>query len=157
MDEINSDWFCYILKNNYEPHKNITYNGSTNNLRRRIRQHNGIITGGAKLTKKYGDQSWEIYALVSGFHDYVNCLQCEWRIKHPDNKKKRSKKFMGPIGRIKGLIEVLHTVKWTNSSNVENINLQINVWVNETYRYLFDNIIFNDNIIIHFVDASFFI
>jgi predicted GIY-YIG superfamily endonuclease len=41
---INLDYMVLLyIKNNYDPHKNITYNGSTNNLVRRIRQHNGII------------------------------------------------------------------------------------------------------------------
>jgi len=156
MNDIQDTWFCYILKNNYEPHKNITYNGSTNNLTRRIRQHNGIITGGAKLTKLYGNSSWKMYVIVSGFYDYVNCLQCEWRIKHPDNKRKRSKKYMGPIGRIKGLIEVLKTIKWTKSSIINNSDLQIKLWVEQDYKYLFDGITFNDNIIINYVDSNFF-
>ena len=156
MNNIKDTWFCYILKNDFEPHKNITYNGSTNNLVRRIRQHNSIIKGGAKLTKKYGNSDWKFYALVSGFNDHVNCLQCEWRIKHPDNKRKHNTKYSGPSGRIKGLIDVLHTIKWTNASNINNSDLQINVWVNNEFELLFDGILFNDNIKIHFVDANFF-
>ena len=143
-------------KNNFEPHKNITYNGSTNNLVRRIRQHNGIIKGGAKLTKKYGNSTWRIYVVISGFYDYVNCLQCEWRIKHPDNKRKRNKKYIGPVGRIIGLIEVLQTIKWTNGSKIDNKELLINVWVNKEYEYLFIGVKFNENIKIHYVDESFF-
>ena len=40
------EYVCYILKSG-----NRTYNGSTNNMRRRLRQHNGEIKGGAKYTR----------------------------------------------------------------------------------------------------------
>jgi predicted GIY-YIG superfamily endonuclease len=156
INNINGKWYCYILKNDYEPHKNITYNGSTNNLIRRIKQHNCIISGGAKLTKKYGNNNWKIYVILTGFFDYVNCLQCEWRIKHPDNKRKRSKKYIGPVGRIIGLIEVLKTQKWTKSSIINNNELLIDVWVDESYKYLFNDVILNKNININFMNASFF-
>ena len=39
---------CYCIQNN---NKNKTYIGATNEFSRRIRQHNGIISGGAKSTK----------------------------------------------------------------------------------------------------------
>ena len=156
MDKLTDTWFCYILRNNYEPHKNITYNGSTNNLVRRIRQHNGIISGGARLTHKYGNSNWSIYALVSGFPDHVNCLQCEWRIKHPDNKRKRSKKYTGPFGRIIGLIDVLQSDKWTSNSTVGNDSLVINVWVHVDCEHLFTGIVLPVNTRVNFVDDLFF-
>lgn len=40
---------CYILVKNVD-HK--TYNGYTNNPTRRLRQHNGLIQGGAKYTTR---------------------------------------------------------------------------------------------------------
>lgn len=147
-------WYCYILKNSNENYKNITYNGSTNNLVRRIRQHNGIIKGGAKMTRIYGN-TWLFYVVISGFSDHINCLQCEWRIKHPDNKK-RCKKYSGPEGRIKGLIKVLLCDKWTMSSNIYNKDLNINIWVAEQYKDLFNIIKDCPYINIHYVDINFF-
>ena len=41
------NYICYILKCG-----NYTYNGCTNNFKRRIRQHNGEIVGGAKCTSR---------------------------------------------------------------------------------------------------------
>lgn len=121
-------FYCYILKNN---DNNKTYNGFTVNTDRRIRQHNSIIKGGAKATK--GVNTWHIYALISGFPDKVNALQCEWRIKHPDNKKIRGNKYYGPKGRIIGLNEVLSLDKWTNNSTVLNADITLTVYIDEEY------------------------
>lgn len=129
-------WYCYILKNSHEPHKNRTYNGFTNNPKNRIRQHNGEITGGARYTKKFGNSSWEMYALVGGFPDSKNALQCEWRIKHPDNKRKRSGKYNNPKGRIRGLNEVLKLNRWTGNSTIDNNTMNLKVWILEDYADL---------------------
>ena len=45
-----ASYFCYVICNS----NNNTYNGYTTNLRRRIRQHNGIIKGGARATRNRG-------------------------------------------------------------------------------------------------------
>lgn len=103
-------WFCYILRCITPGHTNLTYNGSTNCLSRRLRQHNGEIKGGAKATK---GKKWEFYAIVTGFPNHKNALSCEWRIKHPTNSKKRPQKYCGIHGRINGLNLVMSTNKWT--------------------------------------------
>ncbi len=122
--------------NDYERDKRRTYNGFTDKPWNRIRQHNQEITGGAKYTRAFGNKSWEIYALVTGFPDKINALQCEWRIKHPDNKRKRSPKYTGPSGRIKGLNEVLKLDKWTNKSTHLNKDSQFKVWIKRGYEDL---------------------
>lgn len=54
------DYCVYLLKNTINKY---TYLGITNNSKRRIRQHNCIIKGGAKYTNsKKGDGEW-IYHL----------------------------------------------------------------------------------------------
>ena len=126
-------WVCYILRCIDDNHKNLTYNGSTNNIVRRLRQHCGEITGGAKATK---GKKWEVYALVTGFINHKNCLSCEWRIKKPTNKR-RPAKFCGVIGRIKGLNTVLMLDKWTNKCTVENKDCKFKVYiVNDMLEYL---------------------
>ena len=75
-------WYCYILRNKLEQFKNNTYNGSTNNPMRRLRQHNEEIKGGARATHGKGG-AWEICVMLSGFPDHVNALSCEWRMKCP--------------------------------------------------------------------------
>lgn len=52
------------------------YIGCTNNLRRRIRQHNRNISGGAKRT--HGG-NWRYILIVSGFVSQRDALQFEWQ------------------------------------------------------------------------------
>jgi predicted GIY-YIG superfamily endonuclease len=152
MSKIANDkkYFCYILKTDHRPHRNRTYNGYTVNPKRRIRQHNQELVGGAKYTKSFGNKKWEMYVLVGGFKDSKNALQCEWRIKHPDNKRRRSAKYYGPIGRIKGLNEVLKLDKWTNNSIIDNKDQKFVVWIKKGFEnYLTD---LPNNFIVHIVD-----
>ncbi|RZD39298.1 MAG: hypothetical protein CXT73_07760 [Methanobacteriota archaeon] len=72
-------WYCYILRNKLLQYQNNTYNGSTNNPIRRLRQHNEEIKGGARATHGKGGQ-WEYCAMLSGFPDHINALSCEWSI-----------------------------------------------------------------------------
>lgn len=65
---------CYILESEHH-----SYVGSTNNISRRLRQHNGEIVGGAKANR--GKKSW-FAAVVSGFPDQRSALQFEWALKH---------------------------------------------------------------------------
>tara|TARA_B100001248_G_scaffold262234_1_gene256867 strand:+ start:328 stop:657 length:330 start_codon:yes stop_codon:yes gene_type:complete len=54
----------YLLKNT---ENNRTYVGITNNLERRIRQHNGEIKGGAKYTHNFkGNGEWQYHLHISG-------------------------------------------------------------------------------------------
>ena len=71
-------WFCYLLRNKNLDYRNLTYNGSTNDPKRRLRQHNKEIKGGAKFTSRTNG-GWEFYCLMVGFPNHVNTLQCEWR------------------------------------------------------------------------------
>ena len=57
------EWFVYLLENSFN---NKTYLGITNNMDRRIKQHNGILKGGAKYTtanKQKGE--WIIKAVIN--------------------------------------------------------------------------------------------
>jgi structure-specific endonuclease subunit SLX1 len=109
-----SKYYCYILRSTDPLYNNVTYNGSTNNLKRRLRQHNGEIVGGARYTRS--KRPWEYYAVLEGFSDKVEALCCEWRIKHPTNKKIRPKIYCGQIGRVKSLNLVLNLEKWTKNT-----------------------------------------
>lgn len=108
--------YCYILKC-----KNDTYNGYTNNLYRRLRQHNGVITGGAKHTskvlKKYQYlEQWSYVAVIEAklYIEYKIMLSLEWSIKYPDNKRPRPKHFNSPDGRILGLARALCNPKFSD-------------------------------------------
>lgn len=58
-----------------------TYVGYTVDIERRLRQHNGIIKGGAKYTKN--GRPWIVSAIVEGFPNKTTALQFEWRAHHP--------------------------------------------------------------------------
>lgn len=84
-----------------------TYVGATVDLDRRLRQHNGEITGGAvattRLVKK--GETWERACYVKGFPEWRAALQFEWRWKQL-SRKLPSK--MDPLKRrMKALNELL--------------------------------------------------
>lgn len=127
----NTTWYCYILRNTQAQYAHLTYNGSTNNPKRRLRQHNEEICGGARYTHGRGG-GWEIYALVTGFVDHKNALSCEWRIKHTNGKPgKRPTTHLGVPGRIRGLHEVLKLSKWTSKCMVDNADVNYTVYLAE--------------------------
>jgi predicted GIY-YIG superfamily endonuclease len=70
-------WKCYLLATN-DGGSQKTYVGVTPDLDRRLNQHNGLLSGGAKAT--HGRQ-WERICHVAGFPDHTAVLQFEWRWK----------------------------------------------------------------------------
>ena len=134
---LTESWYCYILRNRQSKFAHLTYNGSTNNPKRRLRQHNEEISGGARYTHGRGG-GWEIYALMTGFVDHKNALSCEWRIKHPNGKPgDRPQKYKGMAGRIVGLNDVLRLPRWTNQCTVENCHVPYTVYVaDDVARYI---------------------
>jgi structure-specific endonuclease subunit SLX1 len=145
-------WFCYILRNTNPKYLNLTYNGSTNDPIRRLRQHNEEIVGGAKATHGK-EQSWEIYALLSGFENHVNALSCEWRIKHPSGKPgQREPKYRGVLGRIKSLNEVLPLQKWTKQCVIDNNNCKFKLHIASDVAHCLDRTIIPENIEVIVVD-----
>ena len=126
--DVQNKHYCYILQNDDNQR---TYNGYTVNTRKRLRQHNGEISGGAKSTKC--SNTWKYIAVISGFPDKINALQCEWRIRKPFNKR-RTIEYCGSEGRIKGLNHVLHLEKWTNRALPNGYPLKVKIL--PEYKYL---------------------
>jgi len=112
-------YWCYILKND----KNNTYCGYTTNPKRRIRQHNGEIVGGAKYTKSHGN-NWEFMVLITGFETNNNALSCEWKLKHPNGKKK----YTNIDGKIESLNIVLKLDSWTSKCQILNSTCKYTVY-----------------------------
>jgi len=132
--------YCYILKNIANDKK--IYIGYTTDPKRRIRQHNQELVGGAKYTKY--NKEWIMFVIIKGFPNMINALQFEWRLKHPDNKKKKNNKYASPEKIINGLQEVLQLEKWTNNSTIMNQDINLDIWILEDYyNYLSIN---KDNI-----------
>ena len=55
------------------------YIGATVDPQKRLRQHNGEITGGAKCTRGRGP--WHFHCVISGFRTWNEALQYEWAAK----------------------------------------------------------------------------
>ena len=141
-------YYCYILKSKNPLYPDITYNGSTNNMERRLRQHNGDCSGGAKATK--GKGPWIPYIILEGFECRTEALSCEWRIKHPTNKKIRPKCYCGVEGRIKSLNIILNLDRWTNKvclSNGLESGKNYKLYIEENYINLIGKIKENVEII----------
>ena len=99
-----TDYLCYILASS--DHKK-TYVGITNNLRRRLRQHNGEICGGAKSTKHA--RPWSVATTITGFRSRSEALMFEWAMHHTRGKG-------GVTGRMAKLRRVMTLTKWTSRS-----------------------------------------
>ena len=97
-------WHVYLIFN-----QNCTYIGATNNLKQRIRKHNGEIKGGAKYTAKKGE-GWEYACYVSGFKNNIDALQFEWAWKHVTPRGK------GVWGRFKQLEILVNKERWTSKA-----------------------------------------
>ena len=77
-------YFCYMLKSEVA---NRIYIGYTINFNRRIRQHNGLICGGAKRTRAH--RPWIPFCLISGFTDSKTAKSFEYWLQHQKNRKKK--------------------------------------------------------------------
>lgn len=121
-------YLVYILVCN-----NLYYIGMTNNFFRRWMQHNSLLRGGAKYTKK--KCNWYPICIIDGFRNKSEAMQCEWKLK--SKKPKLSRQFKGVIGRIKYLNLLLREDKWTrNSPSIDSQD--ITIYVDDDYSYLVD-------------------
>lgn len=129
-----SKYYCYIIRSTNPAFSNSTYNGSTNNLVRRLRQHNGEIVGGAKATR--GKGPWVYIAIWEGFQSHREALSCEWRIKHPTNSRKRPPQYNGVKGRIKSLNLLIGLDYWTSQSSGMENGFDYRLYLNENFLEL---------------------
>ena len=87
-------YFCYILTSINARYIGNTYIGFTDNPLHRLRQHNGMIKGGAKYTLKR--KPWEIVLVVSNFPNKILALKFEWAWQNPF-KSTFLKEYIGDI------------------------------------------------------------
>lgn len=95
--------FCYVLYSG-----NYTYNGYTVDVRHRLRQHNGEITGGARATTQH--RPWNVLCvLTSNDVKFTNrlALSIEWHIRYPTGKRPKPAEYHGVEGRVKSLLAVI--------------------------------------------------
>ena len=109
--ESSSSYYVYLL---VSANGKATYVGSTVNLERRLRQHNGEIVGGAKYTTKRGPV-WKRHCYVSNFPTWQAALQFEWRWKNLTRKIKSG--FESPLDRrMKALDKLLSLERSTQNA-----------------------------------------
>ena len=134
--DIIKPYYIYIFFRENVLISNQTYNGSTNNLIRRLRQHNGEITGGAKATK--GKGPWNYLVIIDGFGTHNEALSCEWKIKHPTGTKKRPIKYCGKNGRIESLNLVMSIDNWTKNCVGLGSGKEYTIYILDEYIHLID-------------------
>jgi len=97
-----TEFYCYLLVSDKR-----TYIGATVDPDRRLQQHNGMKSGGARATK---GKSWNRVCYVSGFPDWNAALQFEWTWKHISHRRH------GVGNKLDGLISLLQRGKSSSSS-----------------------------------------
>ena len=121
-------YLVYILSTH---NSNLYYVGMTNNFLRRWLQHNQILSGGAKFTKK--SNGWYPICIIDGFNNKSEAMQCEWKLKN--RRYKLSKKLKGDIGRITYLNLLLLDEKWTSKSpNI--VSQKLTIYIDDEYKHL---------------------
>lgn len=114
-------WYCYLLYS--EKKKHFTYNGKTNDLPRRLRQHNREISGGAQKTLKH--YPYNYFCILTGYFTEKEIMKIEWMIAHPTGHRRRPIKYNGKKGRIDGLDIVLNSEKFKRIVEDRTIDLYI--------------------------------
>ena len=104
-NDIDDLWSFYIIQN-----KNCTYAGVSPDPTKRLRKHNGEISGGAKYTLSKGP-GWKHICLVHGFKTKIQAMQFEWAVKHVPPRDAG-----GIQNRLKKLLVVMNKLKWTSKS-----------------------------------------
>lgn len=82
VEERKERYLCYFLRS--QTATNRTYSGSTNDFPHRLRQHNGLIVGGARITET--TRPWRVACLVLGFPDNSSALRFEYFTKTSHTK-----------------------------------------------------------------------
>ena len=98
-------WSFYIIQN-----KGATYAGVSPDPVKRLRKHNGELSGGAKYTQSKGP-GWTHICLVHGFQTKNQALQFEWAVKHVPPRDAG-----GVTNRLKKLFTVLNKTQWTSKA-----------------------------------------
>lgn len=119
------DNVCYVL---LSKSRRRTYCGFTNAFwQRRILQHNGEKSGGAKYTRV--DRPWSPLFIVKGFRTKSEALCFEWAMKHSPVSS------YGIRGKVKCLNYVINKERWTGKCDLaKDVPLKV-VWYS---RYAYD-------------------
>ena len=116
-------WVCYLLKS---VDSNKTYIGATDNLYRRLCDHNGLHgkSKGAKATK---GKQWIVILFISGFKNRIGCLSFETGVKKI--KKRKHKAYIIKGDPIQKKIIAYYNLLYlgSNLNKWDKNNLQMNL------------------------------
>ena len=125
-------YYVYLLKSTTTKR---TYIGYTVDPKRRLRQHNGEIKGGAKYTR-YG-RPWKMILYITGFPYERTAMQYEWRCHNPPRKMRR--KGAGIYVRINQMKQILSLERFTKKCLPRcEMSLMI-VWLDISYIKYWNN------------------
>jgi len=110
---MSSKFYCYIITNGTR-----TYNGYTVDLSKRLRQHNGLIKGGAKSTANKGPWFYILIITTELWTTISDAMKCEWLIRFPTRTKPRPSKYKGPLGRINSLNEIFNRIEQIEKESI---------------------------------------
>lgn len=114
MNTVDKTYYCYIVFNSNDR----TYNGYTVNLDRRLKQHNGLLKGGARATRNRGPWNFLIIITSPCWDCISTAMQHEWSIKYPTRKRPRPKEYNGKVGRLRSLEKVFEHMEKINCSDI---------------------------------------
>ncbi len=109
-------YHCYFIVSDTSR----TYIGITNNLEKRIQQHNKVVKGGAKSTRS--GNNWKYHTIVGPFITKSKAMQFEWQWKHDKtNAGVCTRSKPGIINKIKKLNELLESHEWSEFTAQNNL------------------------------------
>lgn len=120
--------YCYLLIESFRNGR--CYRGYTVDLVRRLRQHRGIIKGGARYTKRWRG-SVHLMAYVTGFESKNQAMSYEWYTKRRcDFSKPCHVCKLNPLSR--NLRNRRHTSRLRHFVNISKLNkfTELNLNVN---------------------------
>jgi len=104
---MSKEFYCYIISNENDR----TYNGYTVDLVKRLKQHNNIIKGGARVTSNRGPWNYFFIMTSKNWNCISTAMQHEWSIKYPTRKRPRPREYNGKLGRLRSLSHVFDHMK----------------------------------------------
>ena len=116
-------YLVYILQSD-----NLSYIGMTNDFSKRWKQHNQLLSGGAKYTSQ--KKNWTPLCIIDGFTTKSEAMQCEWRLKRKRGYDKR-------IYNLKDIL--INETQWTRNSPLIS-SQNICIYVVDKYKDIFTNI-----------------
>jgi putative endonuclease len=131
-DAVSSGYLVYLL---LAEDKTRSYVGLTNNLAKRLRQHNQEIKGGARYTR---GKAWRLVLAIRGFASDRCARQLEWRLHRYGRCNRRSGKDVLEK-RVRHLCDAMNMERWTSTcKRTSEMNLTFSWTLPEDAR-LFDD------------------